>query len=69
VNAAEYGDDRLPARFWARVRADDASGCWEWTASLGRGGYRTLSLDGRNQKAHRIAYAALVARRQPRRLF
>lgn len=53
------GDDRLPQRFWAKVRIA-ASGCWEWTAQTGHHGYARYTVDGRSQAAHRVAYSTLV---------
>lgn len=51
-------------RFNARVRTDgpipeacpDLGPCWIWTGSLVRG-YGQFKLDGRNLKAHRVAWA------------
>lgn len=34
----EYGDARLPERFWRKVEQVE-SGCWLWTASTRRRGY------------------------------
>ena len=60
-----FGDPRLPARFWAKVRIgstpahrSDLGPCWEWTASRikGYGQFaRTLP-----RVAHRRAYECLV---------
>lgn len=44
-------------RFWAGVAKSEA--CWIWTRSCIRG-YGQFYLDGRNRKAHRIAYELLV---------
>lgn len=55
---AEFGDARLPERFWSKVRASNDE-CWEWTASRfqGYGQYWDGSSD---RRAHRIAYKTLV---------
>ena len=56
-----FGDDRLPPRFWQKVRILD-NGCWEWTAAK-RGGYGVFGLGTRSDgliRAHRYAYAELV---------
>ena len=46
-------------KFWAKV---DAGGdCWLWTGALNTGGYGRFTLDGRRQRAHRVAYALLVS--------
>lgn len=48
----------IAERFWAKVQKTD--GCWLWTASNtgGRKGYEygTFRVNGRNVKAHRMAY-------------
>ena len=41
-------------RFWAL--ADKAGECWIWEGSTGAGGYGTFWLDGKHNKAHRMAY-------------
>jgi hypothetical protein len=56
--AVEIGDDRLPARFWSKVRV--AGDCWIWTGALNHG-YGYFRWDGRTQNAHRVAYQELVA--------
>ncbi|HEY9371466.1 HNH endonuclease signature motif containing protein [Streptomyces sp.] len=57
---AEFGDARLPARFWSKVSLDQ-SGCWLWTAGQNRNGYARF-MDSRqvNRVGHRIAYEALI---------
>lgn len=56
-----FGDERLPVRFWAKVRRSEA-GCWEWQASLTAGGYGQYYPTKRMpRRAHRVAYEALVA--------
>ena len=57
----EFGDARLPERFWNKVQiAPD--GCWVWTAALNEKGYGRIGMGpGRNwRRAHRVAYEALV---------
>lgn len=46
-------------RFWSKV---DATGpCWEWTAArLSSGGYGAFRLNGKTQRAHRVAWELLV---------
>lgn len=56
MTAATFGDERLPARFWAKARETE-SGCWEWTGHRKRDGYGQF---GGRQLAHRVAFAALV---------
>ena len=55
----EYGDERLPERFWTKVSVVE-TGCWEWAAGKTRDGYGHFWLLGRHQRAHRVAYVALV---------
>ncbi|MFC6017775.1 HNH endonuclease [Plantactinospora solaniradicis] len=54
------GDSRLPTRFWDKVTVSQ-TGCWEWTASTRAGGYGYFYWQGRDDLAHRVAYAVLVA--------
>ena len=44
-------------RFWPRVLVGD--GCWEWTGGKIRG-YGEFGIDGKNRRAHRVAYEWLV---------
>src|SRR3990167_1889686 len=53
-----FGDPRLPARFWRKVRVRE-NGCWEWTGSLKDNGYGQFN-NGRPRRAHRVAYEALI---------
>lgn len=55
-----FGDPRLPARFWTKVRLDKESGCWVWTASGNAGGYGRITIKRRSVCVHRLAYEALV---------
>lgn len=45
------------ARFWTKVRRDEATGCLIWTAGCCTDGYGTFSSHGRDARAHRIAWA------------
>lgn len=58
MNAVEYGDDRLPERFWTKV-AVQGNGCWFWTSSKNPRGYGNFWKSGTYRPAHRVAYAAL----------
>lgn len=50
----ELHDERLPPRFWAKVRVSD-SGCWEWTASVSKTtGYGWYNESGRAVNPHRV---------------
>ena len=55
-----FGDDRLPPRFWSKVRVAE-SGCWEWTGALTHNGYGILGkFRGRTYRAHRLSHESLV---------
>ncbi len=55
----DFGDARLPARFWDKVRRDQASGCWLWTAATnGKGGYGVFGVEGRMFTSHRLMWIA-----------
>lgn len=55
----EFGDPRLPERFWAKVQARD-TGCWEWTAMTVQGGYGRYIHKGRKHLVHRVAHELLI---------
>lgn len=40
-NGVEFGDPRLPARFWTKVQPK-ANGCWHWTGEISAYGYYWL---------------------------
>lgn len=45
------------ARFWAKVdRSGGPGACWPWLAATNGDGYGKFKLDGRMQRAHRVAY-------------
>ena len=43
-------------RFSGKVAPDAATGCWLWKDSLDKDGYGKLWVDGRNVRAHRVAW-------------
>ena len=65
------GDDRLPPRFWSKVRVSstptyrlDLGPCWLWTAAKRSNGYGAWSVGTRSEgmaQAHRFAYEGLVS--------
>jgi len=58
---AAFGDQRLPLRFWAKVRRS-TNGCWRWTSRVDAQGYGQFSVSHRDtQRAYRWAYHVLVA--------
>lgn len=54
-----FGDDRLPKRFWSKVVPCPMSGCWLWTGSANNG-YGATYHDGRHAYAHRWSYETFV---------
>lgn len=59
-----YSKRPVEDRFWEKVDRHAASGCWEWTAYIGKDGYGRLLIhrDGGYTKAlvHRFAWELLV---------
>lgn len=45
-------------QFWTRV--DKTETCWLWTASKTTAGYGNLTLDGKQDYAHRVSYRLMV---------
>ena len=43
-------------RFWGKVDRGDPVDCWLWTASRAPKGYGHIWIDGRVQRANRVAY-------------
>ena len=41
-------------KFWSRV--DRSGECWEWRGGRDRYGYGQFTMDGKNCRAHRVAY-------------
>lgn len=48
------------ARFWSKVTVGDRSECWEWRGARLASGYGEFSVNGKNHRAHRIAYQLSV---------
>jgi hypothetical protein len=44
------------ARFWSKVDRRGPNECWEWTAAPDKDGYGRLWINGRNERAHRVAF-------------
>ena len=60
---ANFGDERLPERFWDKVSPCPMSGCWLWTGMLNGNGYGLKRRGGRgtgHHVVHRFAFQALV---------
>ena len=43
-------------RFLEKVSPEPNSGCWLWDGAINAAGYGSFMLDGKPQKAHRVAY-------------
>lgn len=56
-----FGDERLPARFWAKCSRPIGPGCWLWHGARTGDGYPRVWFNG-PVLAHRVAYIALVSR-------
>lgn len=56
----DFGDQRLPPRFWSKVTINPETGCWEWTASVRRRGYGRYGGANNQLPAHRVSYEALI---------
>lgn len=52
-------DDVVRARLRERVKID-ASGCWFWVGSHYSNGYGRMSVDGKEQLAHRLSYQYFI---------
>lgn len=58
--AFDFGDARLPDRFWDKVIPEPNTGCWLWTAYLDKQGYGQYNHNGKMQLAHRVVMSELV---------
>lgn len=54
-----FGDARLPDRFWEKAIPEPMTGCWLWTAGLSDG-YARFQDGWKRYKAHRYSYVMLV---------
>lgn len=52
----EFGDGRLPERFWSKIHIDSKTRCWVWTGYVTSAGYSRF----RGRAGHRVAYQVLV---------
>src|SRR3954464_7933046 len=56
----EFGDPRLPPRFWAKVRITD-SDCWMWTGSImPRNGYGCFRWKYSTVTVHTLSFKTFV---------
>lgn len=54
-----YGSPAWAERFWSKVNKAHPSGCWIWIAARDADGYGSFWLEGKQVRAHRVAYALL----------
>jgi len=55
-----WGLKSVKQRFQEKVYVDFDSGCWLWTAAQDGHGYGQMNVDGRPEKAYRVAYRLYV---------
>jgi hypothetical protein len=61
-----FGDPRLPDRFWSKCTPEPNTGCWLWFGALNEKGYGKFltgsRADGsrRSVRSHRYAYETLI---------
>lgn len=58
--SSQFGDPRLPRRFWDKVTVDPETNCWLWGGFRAGKGYGGYKLFGETAYSHRIAYEFLV---------
>jgi len=49
----------LPERIW-KLTKRTPNGCWEWRGKIHRNGYGVVSVNNKQQRAHRVVYELLV---------
>jgi hypothetical protein len=54
---AASGFESARARFVSRVSVAGPGECWLWHARLWKSGYGSFSVNGRDERAHRVAWA------------
>ena len=53
-------DERLPKRFWDKIRVDCETGCWLWNASTDKDGYGHFKYETKVWQCHRLTYITFV---------
>jgi hypothetical protein len=53
-------DNRLPDRFWSKVKLYEPTQCWVWTASLNNKGYAKFRWNDKISLGHIVCYKILV---------
>lgn len=47
---------KLVERFWEKVQIGGPEDCWNWQACKNKKGYGAISINGKKELAHRVAY-------------
>lgn len=47
-------------RFLKKIKVNEETGCWEWTAYIDKSGYGRFRLTDRMTRAHRVSYEMFV---------
>lgn len=55
--AVQFGDLRLPPRFWRKCVPEPNSGCWLWLAAIDGAGYPSAWNGSAVTSGHRLSYA------------
>lgn len=57
----QWGDERLPPRFWDKVVPEPNSGCWIWIGQhMPKSGYGLFRWESKTQLVHRVVFSILV---------
>jgi HNH endonuclease len=60
VPEIEYGDTRLPERYWIKVYPCPVTGCWLWGNAHKAKGYGIITFGGRMWSAHRLMFSLVT---------
>lgn len=55
-----FGDPRLPQRFWDKVQPCPMSGCWIWVGAWISNGYGHARANAKRVLSHRLTYQVLI---------
>ena len=54
----KFGDNRMPERWWSKLKVNDENGCWEWqSGSKLPSGYGTFWWNGSKKGIHRVSHS------------
>jgi hypothetical protein len=59
-HTVDFGDSRLPDRFWDKCTPVPFSGCWLWYAAVNEFGYARFTFRARVWYGHRLTYETLL---------